>query len=315
VRDVSRREARVLIDLAREAMATRSRDLDAFANADPGDVRLVDCGGGLQFACFGAIPERRLMFEAVFLTLKNGVPIGYVLSSALLGSAEIAYNVFETWRGGEAAFVLGRVLAMVRHLFGAETFSIDPFQLGFGNPEGLESGAWWFYHKLGFRSADPAVRRLAGAELRRMAKDPGHRSGPATLEKLAAAHVFLHLGRPREDVLGKVSFGSLALGLSRRAAERFGADRERAIRECSRDAARLLGVRSLGGFSRTERLWWERWAPVIAALPGVVRWSPADKRALVTVVRAKGGRRESDYVPLFDGHRRLRRAMVREALG
>jgi hypothetical protein len=54
---------------------------------------------------------------------------------------------------------------------------------------------------------------------------------------------------------------------------------------------------------------------VIAALPGVVRWSPADKRALVTVVRAKGGRRESDYVPLFDGHRRLRRAMVREALG
>ena len=35
------------------------------------------------------------------LTLKNGVPIGYVLISAINASSEIAYNVFETWRGGE----------------------------------------------------------------------------------------------------------------------------------------------------------------------------------------------------------------------
>jgi len=30
-------------------------------------------------------------------------------------------------------------------------------------------------------------------------------------------------------------------------------------------------------------------------------------------VRAKGGRRESDFVRLFDSHRRLRRAMLRLA--
>jgi len=40
-----------------------------------------------------------------FLTLKNGIPIGYVLVSALFGSSEIAYNVFETYRGGEAGAV------------------------------------------------------------------------------------------------------------------------------------------------------------------------------------------------------------------
>jgi hypothetical protein len=35
-------------------------------------------------------------------------------------------------------------------------------------------------------------------------------------------------------------------------------------------------------------------------------WPAADRRALAEVVRAKGGRRESDYVRRFDGHRRLR---------
>ena len=67
-------------------------------------MRLVDFGDGLQFAMIGMQPERRLLFETVtgYLTLRNGVPIGYVLSSTLFGSAEIAYNVFETWRGAEA---------------------------------------------------------------------------------------------------------------------------------------------------------------------------------------------------------------------
>ncbi len=45
-------------------------------------------------------------------------------------------------------------------------------------------------------------------------------------------------------------------------------------------------------------------------LPGVQRWTAAEKRALVAVVRAKGGRRESDFVRRFDAHRRLRRAIV-----
>ena len=40
----------------------------------------------------------------------------------------------------------------------------------------------------------------------------------------------------------------------------------------------------------------------------------AEKRALVAVVRAKGGRRESDFVLQFDRHRKLRRAVTKLAL-
>jgi len=148
VRAVSERKGQEIINLAREAMVTRSRDLDIFAFGDPRDVRMIDCGDGLQFAAIGAIPERRLMFEVVygFLTIKNGVPVGYVLNSALFGSVEVAYNIFETYRGGEAGFMYGRLLATLLHLFEADTFTIYPYQLGGdGNQEGLASGAWWFW--------------------------------------------------------------------------------------------------------------------------------------------------------------------------
>ncbi|MDX1389435.1 MAG: hypothetical protein R3344_09620, partial [Acidobacteriota bacterium] len=315
VRSVPRREALRLLDLARVAMVTRSRDLDAFSYADPNDVRIVDCGRGLQFVVYGSIPERRLLLESVygFMTLRSGVPIGYVLSSTLFNSAEVAYNVFETNRGAEAAWVFGRVLAMVRHLFGAEAFSIDPYQLGSGNREGLESGAWWFYYKMGFRPEDADVKRVLRGELKRMKANPRHRSSLATLEKLAAENVYLLLRKNKKDVLGRMSPGNVGLAITRYLAENFGADRERGIRESSREAARLLGVRSLRSFSRGERLAWERWSPLVLVLPGVERWDPAERGALVRVIRAKGGRRESDYVRLFDTHRPLRRAIFKLA--
>jgi hypothetical protein len=312
VRALPAGEGRRLIELAREAMVTRSRDLDVFEHGDPDDVRLIDCGQGLQFACIGAVPERRLLLESVygFLTLKNGVPTGYVLASGLFGSSEVAYNVFETFRGAESAYIYGRVLAMVRWLFGSEAFTIDPYQLGHDNEEGLKSGAWWFYYKLGFRPHDPEVRGVLHVELKKMKRNPAHRSNLATLQKLSAANVFLYLGRPRRDVLGHVSLGNIGLAIVRTLAQRFGAERERGIRTCSREAARLLGVRSLAGFSAGERLWWERWSPLVRALPGVERWTRGEKRALVRVIRAKGGRRESDFVRLFDRHRRLRQAVL-----
>jgi hypothetical protein len=315
IRAASPRVGQQLIDLAREAMVTRSRDLDIFVHADKRDVRVVDCGGGLQFACLGAVPERRLMLDSVYglLTLKNGVPIGYVLVSALYGSAEVAYNVFETYRGGEAAYVYGRVLALVRHMFGVDAFTVPPYQLGLDNEEGLKSGAWWFYYKLGFRPHDAAVRRVMRTELRRMRRKPRHRSSLPTLEKLVQANMFYYLDAPRTDVRGRISLGNIGIKVTRYLADRFGADRERGIRTCSQEAARLLGVRSAAGWPVGERLWWERWSPLVMALPGVARWSPANKRSLVKVVRAKGGRRESDFVRLFDAHRRLREALLRLA--
>ena len=317
VRELPPPEAQALIDLAREAMVVRSRDLDVFACGDPADVRLVEWGGGLSFACIGFVPARRLLLESVYglLTLQNGVPVGYVLLSALCGSSEIAYNVFETWRGGEAAFAYGRVLATARHLFGSDSFTIYPYQLGDDNDEALQSGAWWFYQKLGFRAKDRGVLRLMRRELAAMRRQPARRSSIATLRRLARENVYYHMGRPRDDVIGLLDLAEVGLAVTDLLARRFGPDRAAASRACLREARALLGLAggaALRGWTPGERQALQRWAPLVL-LVGAARWSAADRRALVAVIRAKGGARESDYVALFDRHRRLRAAITRLA--
>ncbi len=302
-------EGRRLLDLAREAMVTRERDLDVFQWGDPRDVRLTHFPDNLTFVVIGAVPERRLLLESVygFLTLKNGVPVGYVLVSALFGSSEIAYNVFETFRGGESGRIYGKVLATTRLLFGPDVFTIFPYQLGgYGNAEALASGAWWFYQKLGFRPRAPRVVALMDEELARMKADPKHRSSLATLKVLASENLYFHLGKERDDAIGLLELPNVGLQVTDMLARRFGSNRERAEAVLVLEARDLLGLRTLTGWSDGERLAFRRWAPLVTILPGVARWSAAEKRALAAVVRAKGGRRESDFVRLFDRHRKLR---------
>lgn len=312
VRPATRAAARDIIDLARGMLVATNRELDIFSYASADDVILADCGEGLVFAFIGFIPERRLLLETLYgyVIFKNGVFMGYGTVASLFGSSEVAFNIADTFRGGEASHVFARLLAGARRLFGADTFSLDPYQIGEDNAEALASGAWWFYQKLGFRARDRAVLRLMKRELRRMETNPEHRSSRSTLERLAAASVFFHLGRRRNDVLGLFPLANVGLAVTRFLAARFGVERERAEIECARAAARLLGQRSVAGFTAGERLSWRRWAPLVCALPGIERWPAADRRALAAVVRAKGSRREVEFVARFDAHARLRRALA-----
>jgi hypothetical protein len=46
-------------------------------------------------------------------------------------------------------------------------------------------------------------------------------------------------------------------------------------------------------------------------LPGVKRWSPANRKALVEVIKAKGGKSEIDFIRKFDQHDRLQAALLK----
>lgn len=311
VRSVGRGEARRLIHMARTLMVARSRDLDCFVHADDNDVRVMEYAEGFQLVCFGTRPERRQMLDAAygFLMLRNGVPIGYVLSASLFHSSEVAYNVSPPFRGAEAAHLYARCLNAVRRLFGADTFMVDPYQMGHENPEGLRSGAWWFYYKLGFRPHDGAIARLAQAEEDRVRRERGYRSSLSRLNRLSSVNMYLHLDQPREDIIGEFSRENVGLRIVAYLARRFGSNRERGLATCAREVAELLGLGSLRGLEPAERLAWDRWAPLVLALRGVRDWPAGDRRALARVIRAKGGRRESDFVRRFDRHTRLRQAL------
>ncbi len=308
---VDRYESERLIDLAHTAMATRARDLDAFAYADVNDVQLVDDTCGLQFVLYGLLPERRFLLETQYgyLILKNGVPISYGAITCLFHSSEVAYTIFDTFRGGESARIYARTLVMVSHLFGCDTFMIDPYQLGEDNDDALQSGAWWFYQKLGYRPRDKKLLRLMEQELSKMRRRPSHRSPISVLKELSTDNVYLSLEESRDDVLGILDFPLLGMKITRLLADRFGADREEGLDVLAAEAAQRLDVPGRDAWTDGERLAWNRWSPLVALLPQLDRWPAADQQALVKLIRAKGGRSELNYLRQFDAHARLRKAV------
>ena len=308
---VSRRQAMRLVNLAKSAMVARSRDLDAFAYASADDVMRVHCGHGIEIVLIGMLPEKRYLLECEYgyLMLRNGVVVGYGTGTGLLGSCQIAFNLFPTFRGAETTELYACVLATCHKLFDADTFSVDSYQIGADNEEAIDSGAWWFYARMGFRPRDSEATKLAEAELRK-AQKKGYRSSKSTLRELAHYPLYFSLARKRQDVLPMVCTDSFSLGVLDYVSKRFGSRREEGARRCSQELADALGVDSVADWPADEQLMWHRLSPVIAASARVAKWPKAERDALVDVIRAKGGVREKDYVMLFDAHKRLRRAVA-----
>ncbi len=187
VRRLSRHCGQTVLALARDTSAVRYRELHGFTWGDPAHVYSIDAGRGLRFFLSGVPAAWRLPLRAYHaLSLwKNGVPVGYFEGLSLCERMDAGFNLYYTFRAGETAWLYARILQAMRQLLGVTCFCVDPYQLGHENDEGLASGAFWFYRRLGFRSASPEVRELTAREERRLARNPGARSSPATLKRLA----------------------------------------------------------------------------------------------------------------------------------
>lgn len=304
-----------LLDIAHGAMVTRHRDLDAFAYADVNDVSILPDENGLEFVLYGVLPERRFLLETLygFLVLKNGVPVSYGAITSLCASAEVANTVLDTFRGADSAHIFARTLAMVAHVFGADTFLITPYQLGEENEDAIASGAWWFYQKLGFRPRNRKLLRLMNRELARIQQRPKHRTSPTVLRQLASDNLYLSLGAARDDVLGELNLANIGYRIVDLLAGRFGSDREHGLDVLSCEAAGRLPVSGFQNLSDGERLAWRRWSPIVALLPKLERWPDRDRESLVDLIRGKGGRHELDYVRRINESGRLRTALLRLA--
>jgi hypothetical protein len=303
---LGRARARRLVQIARISMATRERDLAVFQYPDARDAWVVDDGDGLAFAMLGTIPERRLLLPAVFagLTLQNGVPIGYVQLDVVGRHAEISFNQFATFRGGGAARVFARLLAAAFHVFGCDRFSVEPYQLGDGNEEGIASGAWWFYHRLGFRPRSPGVRRIAAREVARIARDPRYRSSRRVLESLARGHLFFSLSPKGRAALPRTK---ALIEAAARELRRFGQ-----AEASARESAAVMAARRWLGASAADasvERGLSRWAGIVLALAREGGWSRRERRELARLAAAKYGRDERDFLRRFAGLERLRRRL------
>jgi len=151
---LSRREGESVMNSIREVMTVRYRELYGTTLGDPNSVVRATLSRGVVMYFWNLPAARRLPLRAYVagFALKNGVPINYIEAIGLCEWIEVGFNTFYTYRQGETAWIYAQALRCLRAFTGATTISVYPYQIGQNNDEALDSGAFWFYRKLGFRS-------------------------------------------------------------------------------------------------------------------------------------------------------------------
>jgi hypothetical protein len=311
VRRLSRRQGRELLDFAREATAVRYREYYGFTYADPATVRAARVGRGVEIFLVGLSPGRRLPLRAGFaaIVIKNGVPVGYVEGLALFERIEIGYNIYHTFREGESAWIFAKVLRLLNQLLGVTSFSIDPYQLGHENPEAIESGAFWFYRKLGFRPTSRRIEGLLRTEERRISADSSYRSSPRTLKRLVTGNLLYETDHRRAGDWDRFHIRNLGLAVQRRMRMRHKGSADRARRESSARVARVLGIRP-ESWKAPVREAFGKLALMLDLVPDLSGWPQAELAAVGRLAITKAGRDEIAYLRLLGRCGNLRRALL-----
>lgn len=309
---LSSREAEKTLDLVKEATGVRYRELYGTANADPAWVMRANPGRGVEIYFWGLPPEKRLPLRAYLagFTVKNGVPINYVECISLFDWTEIGFNTFPAYRDGETAWIYAQTLRLLRQLHGSNAISVYPYQIGDGNEEAIASGAFWFYRKMGFRSMDTALEKLAQAEEKKVRANPKYRTSAATLRRLSKANVVYELPQAERGAWDKFSMRNIGLAVQKRMARDFDGNAN-AMREAAvTRLARIIKV-DPQKLKPQAQIAFTDFATVLSLVPDLPRWSPDYKAALRQIIAAKAGRTEQHYQRLLVMHQRLRSAILK----
>ena len=336
---------RVMSDI-REVMVVRYRELYGTTLGDPSTVVRANLGRGVVMHFWGLAPTRRLPLRAYVAgyTLKNGVPINYIEAIGLCEWIEVGFNTFYTYRQGETAWIYAQALRCLHALTNAECISIYPYQIGQNNDEAIDSGAFWFYRKLGFRPGRPDLQKLCEREEKRIAADPKYRTPPRTLKRLAEAHMFYDLSRksigngaPGNRTLGKGttssravnatksspalaaegsgpwdSFSTRTLGLriNQRMAKEFDGESQKIRQASTATITKALKINpSRWTVLQNQSL--ENWSLVLTQIPNLTRWTPEEKHQLIKIIRAKCASTEMPYLHQTQNHPRLKTELLR----
>ena len=310
------REQRIhLLDAGRAMLASLGRETDAISAADPEGIEYHVLGRGVAIALYTMAPGRRLPLDSHvgFMLFKNSIPIGYGGGWPFLGTAKIGVNIFAPFRGGESAWLFCQVLRVYSQRFGVDHFVAEPSQFGGGNREGIESGAFWFYYRLGFRPVKPALAALAADEFDRMRREPAYRPPFAVLRRFTRSDIELYL-RPDPAALPACDPADLSLAASEWIARRFRGDRANGMAFALHAVLRALGTRNIARWPVAEQRAFESFCLILAQIPDLAHWSARDKARVIAIARAKGGD-EFHYFDLLRKATRLHAALRQISAG
>ncbi len=214
---LSRAKGEKILNLFRSTSAMRYRELHGFTFGDAERIFCADLGRGIEFYVCGVPAERRLPLRAYHagMYFKNAVPIGYIECLSFFDRIEVGFNLYYTFREGETAWLYARLLRVFRQMLGVSSFAVDPYQLGCHNDEAIDSGAVWFYRKLGFRPANRRVAKLLETEEAKLRADLSHRTPPAILRRLSAGWMIYDMPGTRAGDWDNFEIRRVAMSVTR----------------------------------------------------------------------------------------------------
>ncbi|CAN5266233.1 hypothetical protein BH09BAC6_BH09BAC6_29490 [soil metagenome] len=188
-------EAASIIDCSRMILICHLREIDPISFTSPKLVSYYQLQRGISIALMEMVPERRHPIDSYmgYIVFKNGLPVAYAGSWILFNSGRIGLNVFPGYRGGETRYIFEQVLQLHASVYHLKRFTVDPYQVGKDNSDGIHSGAFWVYYHAGFRPVEKLQQQIAATEATKIQANKKYRTAPAVLKTLAESRLELVL--------------------------------------------------------------------------------------------------------------------------
>lgn len=294
--------ARILNSI-KAALFARQKETDPVTYADEQLLQGYESEDGFTVYLLSMKPEYRLPLESYigYMVYSNGIPVGYGGGWIFYERCEFGINIFEQFRGGPSARILNVLMNVYKHQYGIKTFVIPPYQFGEGNRDGIKSGAFWFYYKMGFRPVNKELKLLAEREWKKIQHHKTYHSPEKILFRFTESPLFLEQNQIKMSVPEPKNLSHAAIQW---VTENFKGNQKEASKKSVKRLLKMAGL-SMKKWSASEKSSFQELAPFICMIPGWEKWKQTELRQAVRILKEKGNN-EHRFIRLLQQHDKLR---------
>lgn len=185
--------AETVAKCARINLLSFCRETDPITNTDHTKTKVFYHPNGVVICLFYLNKDHKLYHQEYvgYMMYKNNVPVAYGGGWIYKKQIRFGMNILPYGRGGESSLILADLIACYKQVFNPDLFLIDTYQIGKNNKEAIESGAFWFYYKFGFRSLSGNINTIAQLEFEKINSKLNYRTPQSILKKLSSEPVFI----------------------------------------------------------------------------------------------------------------------------
>ena len=291
---INSKQKQSLIYFSENILGNLLRETDPVTYAETEATTYWSCGGGMTVALFSMQVEKRLALESYvgYVAFKNNLPLAYGGAWITGTHARIGINIFPWFRGGESALTFCQLMAVYHHQFKVNTFTVEPYQIGKGNRDGIKSGAFWFYYRLGFRPLQENLLQLSKDEWEKISENKSYRSSIGTLKLLANANLFLQIEKNNAPI---ISSQQLSGNINKFVANQFNGDRKAAIEFSFQQTKKLFTPSELKRLTDNENFWLKELSLFLASQFDLKKLEAKEKSNLKKFIQSKAVVDEKEF--------------------